>query len=208
MRAVTAEEIKQIAGGLAKRHSSLVGAHPMSTIPITPVTVTAGGGGSGGGGGGGGGGYKQPPVGGHGGGGGGSGGHYGETLVDGQYYVPRQGFTSNNGYNNPGDVENSAHQLIKYTSEYIGSVAAAKMLDENTGNNYGNKTITQIGFQWVSANAKYPHQQTDWVDNVEKYMSSHGYDYSPSFVTPKEMGQSEFDVFLDAVWNAEGQTNM
>ena len=146
--------------------------------------------------------------------GGGGGGSPGTPTRTGTHNVFERSFSSKvAGHNNPGNlVYNSwtanhgstgkdSNGFAEFATEQDGRQALADLIDGN----YGNSTpdsLSHDGYNGGSAAA-----QNAESNNLESYMSSHG--YSGSQDTPlNSMGDDEFNTFLDSLTNAEGSTNM
>lgn len=93
--------------------------------------------------------------------------------------------------------------LNTYDTEQDGRDALARNMD---GSIYYNMDISKMGAVYAPDSAD-PGQAERWTTNVENYMSEYGYSTAGS-TNPANMGDAEFNVFLDAITNAEGNTNM
>ncbi|KJV34821.1 hypothetical protein VI08_09600 [Luteibacter yeojuensis] len=117
------------------------------------------------------------------------------------------------GENNPGNlVYNSwtashgatgetANGFADFSSEQDGRQALGDLIDGNYYDSTPN-SLSHDGYNGGSTSA----QNTE-SNNINSYMASHGYADAQND-TIHNMSDDEFNVFLDAVTNAEGGTNM
>lgn len=233
MRAVTQEELQQIAGGLIKKAPLKLREMLMKPpgsgggTPGTwnnPVTVTASapGGGSGGYGWGGGSVYSPPSTGGGGGGSSSSanGGQGADAFFDGTHYIGDRNFTSKiAGRNNPGDLmysSNAAYDqhygmtgkvadngTATFATEKQGRVALGEWLDNNAGND--SVSNFENSSHYNPNTAANPHEADTNTASVEQYMGYYGYTNFTASI--HSMDSEEYNIFLDAVTRAEGVTN-
>lgn len=236
MRAVTQEELQQIAGGLIKKAPPKLremlmkppggsgGGTPGSwNNPVTVYpTVSTGGYPTGSG---------MPTTGGNpwgpgiGGGGGGSGssangGQGADAVFDGTHYIGDRNFTSKiAGRNNPGDLMYSANAAYDKAYGMTGKVAdngTATFATEAQGrdalgmwldNHAGNDSVSNFeNASQYNPNTAANPHEAD--TNTASVEQYMGYyGYTNFTASIHSMDSEEYNIFLDAVTRAEGVTN-
>lgn len=140
----------------------------------------------------------------------GGGGNGGTPTTTGTHNVYERDFTSKTpGFNNPGDIRSnswtaahgatgSLNGFAEFATEQDGRQVLGDLIDANY-NGYNDGNFAQ---KFSAGDSQGIVSETQ---NVDSYMASHGYGTNDAIST---MSNDEFNVFLDAITNAEGRTNM